>query len=152
MKCIKQVMALLLLLSFGLLFWTACEDGSTPQTVMYTVTYDTGGGSPVEPMTVAEGAKLLRPADPTRESYIFDGWLKEDGSLWLFETETVRADMTLVASWRSAAAIFDYELIEGKNEARLTHCKQKDSTMILPDSINGYPVTTIGQGLFFNQL
>ena len=77
MKAMKKILLAVLLLCVGLLLLTACEEESAATTVMYTVTYDTGGGSPVEPMTVAEGATLLRPADPTRESYIFDGWYKD---------------------------------------------------------------------------
>jgi uncharacterized protein YjdB len=40
----------------------------------YTITFDSNGGSAVDPITADYGSELTRPADPTREGYTFAGW------------------------------------------------------------------------------
>ena len=78
--------------------FTSCEK----EDPTYTVTFDSKGGSQVAAQTVKTGGKVAKPADPTRENYIFDGWAKADnetGAFWDFETETVSGDMTLFARW-----------------------------------------------------
>ena len=70
--------------------------------VVYTVTFESNGGSPVEPQTIADGSKVTQPADPTRDGYTFDGWYS-DASLttaWIFDSDTVSKDMTLYAKWK----------------------------------------------------
>ncbi|WP_300295763.1 Ig-like domain-containing protein, partial [uncultured Intestinimonas sp.] len=64
----------------------------------YTVTFDSMGGTAVEPQTVDAGGKAAEPADPTRDGYTFDGWYTADGDLYTF-TEPVTADLDLYARW-----------------------------------------------------
>ena len=150
MKRTKRFLCAVLLLSIGLLCLASCAGEQTPETVMVTVTYDTGGGSPVEPMTVAAGSKLARPSDPVRDSYIFDGWVTESGEKWLFDTQSVLSDMTLVASWRSAKSVFDYEIYKSgdRDAVRLTRLKQQTLTVTVPDSIEGFPIRAVDDGVF----
>ena len=63
----------------------------------YTVTFDTQGGTPVEPQTITENGMVARPADPTREGYSFKGW-QLDGRGYDFSTP-VTGDITLTAVW-----------------------------------------------------
>jgi uncharacterized repeat protein (TIGR02543 family) len=74
---------------------------------LYTVTFNAQGGSAVDAVTgLLEGAKLEKPADPTRSGYTFDGWYTEanDGTLWDFGADSVTADMTLYAQWKRNAS------------------------------------------------
>ena len=67
----------------------------------YTVTFDTNGGSEVDPVTVDAGSTVTKPADPTKSGYTFGGWYK-DSTLqtpWNFANDTVTADTTLYAKW-----------------------------------------------------
>ncbi len=75
------------------------ESGDDPDNPanLYNVDFDSNGGTNVASQKVAEGGKVVRPADPTRTSFIFDGWLK-DGFLYSFN-DSVTADTTLVADW-----------------------------------------------------
>lgn len=149
MKKIQCGLCVLLLLFASLLCLAACGEEPTAEKVMFTVTFDTGGGSPIEPMLVEDGATLLPPSDPVRESYIFDGWVTESGEKWIFETHYVRSNMTLVASWRSAKSVYDYKIVDNK-EVCLTRIKQTSPTLVVPDSIEGFPVRAIGEGVFAN--
>ncbi len=69
----------------------------------YTVTFDSNGGSAIDPADgIAYGDQVTRPADPTRDGYIFLGWTY-NGSPYGFDSG-VSSDMTLVAQWRSIDA------------------------------------------------
>ena len=63
----------------------------------FTVTFNSDGGSVVEPAVVKDGAKVPKPADPTRTGYTFKGWLN-GADVYNFET-AVTADITLKAKW-----------------------------------------------------
>ena len=67
----------------------------------YTVTFETSGGSAVDPVTVDAVSTVTKPADPTKSGYTFGGWYK-DSTLqtpWDFANGTVTADTTLYAKW-----------------------------------------------------
>lgn len=67
----------------------------------YTVTFETSGGSAVDPVTVDAGSTVTKPADPMKSGHNFGGWYK-DSTLqtpWDFANGTVTADTTLYAKW-----------------------------------------------------
>ena len=65
-----------------------------------TITFKTNGGSIVETQKVKNGRTIKKPADPTKEGYVFEGWYL-NGEEYNFDTE-VTSDATLVAKWRQA--------------------------------------------------
>lgn len=79
---------------------TLVADWTEP--TLYTVTFDSNGGSAVVPQEVVEGQTAIAPADPTRENYTFDGWKRNDVAYNF--TAPVNSDITLVASWTYAPA------------------------------------------------
>jgi uncharacterized repeat protein (TIGR02543 family) len=57
----------------------------------------------VPAQTVAQGGKVTKPADPTRNNYIFGGWYK-DADLtteWDFDADIVSANATIYAKWNN---------------------------------------------------
>ena len=70
------------------------EDAKT-----YTVTFDTDGGSSVEPQYVAQGDKIQLPKNPKKDGLLFDCWCIENEE-WNFERYPVTMDMTLKAEWK----------------------------------------------------
>jgi uncharacterized repeat protein (TIGR02543 family) len=42
-----------------------------------TITFDTDGGSAIDPITLPVGTPLTKPEDPTKDGYTFDGWEPE---------------------------------------------------------------------------
>ena len=45
--------------------------------VTYTITFDTAGGSAIDPIKGIYGSRVTSPADPVREGYTFTGWETE---------------------------------------------------------------------------
>ena len=67
----------------------------------YKVTFQTNGGSTIEPQYVKYGRLVTRPADdPTRTGYLFDGWYL-GAELFPFNSYQVFDDLTLLAHWKS---------------------------------------------------
>ena len=60
----------------------------------YSITFDTDGGSMIDPITQPHGTEITPPADPTREGYTFMGWDVEI-------PETMPIDgLTVTALWK----------------------------------------------------
>ena len=77
--------------------------------VAFTVTFDSNGGSPVDPQQVVEGETTTRPQDPTYEGYAFLGWFTEE-SAFDFSTP-ITADLTLTAHWEAIPTISGHNLL-----------------------------------------
>lgn len=73
------------------------EENTPPKPVTHKVTFDTNGGTVVDAQTVNDGERAVRPADPTRDGYTFNGWTL-DGKSYDFATP-VTGDITLEAQW-----------------------------------------------------
>lgn len=71
-------------------------DAVIPPTV-YTVTFNTDGGSTIDPVEVEEGQAVAKPADPTKDDYNFVEW-QLNGVAYDF-TAAVTANITLDAVW-----------------------------------------------------
>ena len=80
---------------------TDAADPIDPKDVTYTVTFDANGGSAVASVEVKDGETLSRPADPTRDGYVFKGWLL-GGASFDFETP-ITAPIALTAAWEMVA-------------------------------------------------
>ena len=68
----------------------------------YTVTFDSAGGSTVDPQTIPSGQKATKPkTDPTKDGFNFKGWYKE-GSTTSFDFNTaITENITLKAIWEA---------------------------------------------------
>ena len=72
----------------------------TETKVFHTITFDTQGGSTIEPVQVEDGELLPRPEDPVREGYEFLGWYWDPmyQQSYFFDTP-VTGDYTIYAQW-----------------------------------------------------
>ena len=74
-------------------------DGKTPESIEYTVMYETNGGNTIESTKFVAGEKLELPEEPTKEDASFVGWYTDsDLSTEFDETEELpENDITLYA-------------------------------------------------------
>ncbi|MCL2557078.1 MAG: hypothetical protein FWE09_01215 [Treponema sp.] len=118
MKNVFLALALAAILGLSM---AACKNGNNDNSggsTTYTVTYDKADGSPRDPgVAVSGGGKVAAPTMPTREfdfsvaglwkepyqPYVFEGWYDGDEE-WIFESNTVTANVTLTARWSPPAS------------------------------------------------
>lgn len=70
-------------------------------TELFTVTFDSAGGTAVASQSVAKNEKVARPTSPTKDGFIFKQWLL-NGEPFDFD-EAVTGNITLVAEWEAVA-------------------------------------------------
>ncbi|MCL2492331.1 MAG: InlB B-repeat-containing protein, partial [Coriobacteriia bacterium] len=68
--------------------------------ITYPVDFDSNGGSKVPGQKIKYGEKIVKPKDPTRPGYTFDGWYTEDGKLYDFDSP-VTGPVKLIAHWKA---------------------------------------------------
>ena len=123
-----KTLTTILLLFFAILGGTGCGGGSgssssTPNSNpnannIYTITFDSNGGSPVASQSVHYGEYAVEPDTPVKENFIFGGWYKDNNTfneLFIFGTggEKITQDITLYAQWfDSDTLIVEYAISE----------------------------------------
>ena len=67
---------------------------------VYTVNFDSKGGSDVASQAIVDGQTVVKPADPTRGGYTFAGWYSDESCTTSYDfANAVTADITLYAKW-----------------------------------------------------
>ncbi len=78
---------------------------NVPHATACTVTFETNGGSAVEPAYAAVGATITAPATPTKSGYHFDGWYTDHEFQHAYDFSTpVNASITLYAKWTKVSS------------------------------------------------
>lgn len=85
----------------------AQESGAqAPKVLKVTVTFDSNQGTAVDSQLVAVGGKVAKPADPTREGYIFSGWFTDQDCAKAYDFDAAvdgtQPEFTLHAGWKAA--------------------------------------------------
>jgi hypothetical protein len=111
----KGIYSLLAVLTVLAVVLTGCPSDPGPestQTPTYTVTFDSKGGSAVDPITgVKSGDTISAPTAPSHTSagIEFLDWYKDEnctaGNQWSFGSDTVTKDITLYAKWGRDASL-----------------------------------------------
>lgn len=99
----------------------------TPDTVYWTVNFDTNGGTTIESVQVAGGTPVgsILPTDPVRAGFEFDGWAFASGTLVdLNRVQNINHHNTLVAQWEAVpvtvVSASNVRLISVNNSNRIT--------------------------------
>ena len=78
-----------------------------------TVTFDSMGGSAVDPILLAAGSTISEnaPANPTRTGYTFSGWFADVACTvaWDLQNAPVENSMTLYAGWTPISSTIHYD-------------------------------------------
>ena len=108
----KRILSILLVccMVLTLLPVTAFATGELRDSTNVTVTFDSDGGSAVEPQSVPQGQLVQRPADPIKDGHTFIGWYNKADLQYINLPEwnfdyPVFENMELVAQWMEAMPI-----------------------------------------------
>jgi len=128
----------------------ACDDnGYTPTTQRWTVTFNTHGGSPITSQTVDNNTTATRPpTNPTRDGYTFVDWYtaQTDGQAFNFATP-ITSNTIIHARWITIP-LADYANFIIRDDNVLTSLSaqgREQSILVVPAG-----VTTIGPWAFQN--
>jgi len=124
----KTLMVLMMLLLSAMLI-VSCNNSSKK---VYTVTFNSNGGSGVDAVELKEGEKVPKPADPAKDGFLFDKWTTdEDGTKeYNFDTD-VTANITLYAQWSNFFTV----TFNSKEGSKVDPLKVKEgSTATKPDA------------------
>ncbi|MEG0376516.1 MAG: InlB B-repeat-containing protein, partial [Raoultibacter sp.] len=74
---------------------------------IYTVTFQSNEGSPVDATTATFDNTIAKPTDPTRQGYAFAGWYRNQSLTiaWDFASDKVQNDTDLWAKWTAIVDI-----------------------------------------------
>ena len=153
----KQIIIVFAILTMAIILscaFVACDKTDTPDAPKkeFTITFDTQGGSEVKPITIAEGATITLPRNPTKEGYVFAGWYLSNALVEEFNiTKTITGDITLYAKWieDNGSEGLEYSLNSDGNGYTVTGigtCTDKE--LIIPSEYKAKPVTSIGNKAF----
>ncbi len=95
----KKTLIVFMLVLLSLVLVVSCDDNSKK---VYTVTFDSNGGSDVDPVavTVKNREKVTEPTAPTKSGYVFKYWAREDSEEKFDFGTAITTDITLTALWR----------------------------------------------------
>ncbi len=100
MRIVRKVVSATLVLIFVMVLAVGCviEESSIPK---YIVSFDSNGGTPIEPQQVVLGEQAIQPANPTQGLKQFLSWYEDAdfNNEWNFDTRVVTQDITLYSKW-----------------------------------------------------
>lgn len=105
-----------------------CGEGDTPES--FTITFDSKGGSAVEPITVLDGGQAQEPAAPTKEHYDFLGWYIGENQYTF--GDTVVRDIALTAKWAPKEYEITFDADNGESSFTLISVWGEDFTVPIP--------------------
>ena len=132
----------------GAFIFTACKQSSTaqPNVKIFTVIFNSNGGSVVSPVTVESGKTIAKPADPVKAHYAFAGWFRDNNvwdNEWNFAADMVTDNITLYAKWEPAAGTTSFTVTFVSNCAATL----ADKNVVENDSIDKPLVSNPGNVL-----
>lgn len=126
-KTLKLFSAFCLLM---LLILTSCNNS----VIMYTVKFNTDGGTSINSIRVKENSQLALPSNPTKPGFEFDGWYLDNNFKEALPTSyTVTKTVTLYAKWNKLLIgnLIDIELDYSKVLTTYNALESFDSTNLL---------------------
>ena len=98
-----------------------------------TITFDTKGGSKIDSITIGKDTELALPKEPTRDSYVFKGWVDKNETP-IYDKVLLAEDTTLYAVWEKDATsnkiTITFDTRGGSKIESITI--SKDTELVLP--------------------
>ena len=114
MRKISKLIVVLVCLISAIGLFGACgpeTGGGDTYRVTFNLSYNAPADKQIAAVEVASGETVARPADPTRDGYVFDGWYTDAVFMNEYSFDTpVTSDITLRAKWVQSTATVTYYL------------------------------------------
>lgn len=84
-------------------------------TTGYNLSFETNGGSELKSKFTEINTKPIKPENPIKKGFVFDGWYADEQLKEPFDFNILLTkDTTIYASWKEK--VYSYEFIEGNNQ------------------------------------
>ncbi len=112
-KVFGTVLVVLIMIVAVILLLLKCNK----ETKEYTIRFNTSGGNAIAEQKVNENGTISKPADPTRDGYVFVGWFLEGEDEPFDFSQKVTANMVIEARWKLVEENDDNDNNENNNES-----------------------------------
>ena len=106
-----------------------------------TITFDTKGGSKIESITIGKDTELTLPKEPTRDGYVFKGWVDKNETP-IYDKVLLAEDTTLYAVWEKDATsnkiTITFDTKGGSKIESVTISKDTELTLPKEPTRDGY--------------
>ena len=106
-----------------------------------TITFDTKGGSKIESITISKNTELTLPKEPTRDGYVFKGWVDKNETP-IYNKVLLAEDTTLYAVWEKDATnnkiTITFDSRGGSKIESITISKDSELTLPKDPTRDGY--------------
>ncbi len=99
-------------------------------TKLWTVHFETNGGTVVADQSIKNGMTIVVPTTPTRTGYEWAGWYNTDGSMFTYDT-LIQSNRTIVGKWYLNVQYVTRE--PGTNDIIIVHKTEQLMTGQTPD-------------------
>lgn len=134
----------------------AAQQGYPCEGVIYTLTFNTLGGAGIAAVQGISGMTVYLP-EPVKSGAVFGGWYLDEGCTVPAQLDTLGMfvipgeDVTLFAKWTEEGEKLPFTFQEGPDGVTITGYTGTDSQVVIPESINGLPVTAIADRAFLGR-
>ena len=92
-----------------------------------SVTFETDGGTAIKQEVLERGMKVTKPADPTKEEYIFKGWFKDKECTISFDfSEAINSDVTIYAKWEQIVYVESVQMATNFTQFELNKSEKEN--------------------------
>ncbi len=121
---------------------------TSEESVVYTVTFETNGGTLLPEQGAEAGDKAVRPGDPKKAGFTFGGWYANAACTTEFNFESgITGDTTIYAKWNAApttdAEYFRLTQEEGGWSVAAMPGKLMPADVVIPSEIDGKTITSV---------
>lgn len=116
-------------------------------TIQYTISFNTNGGTEIDPIVLDYGTVVIEPTAPTKTGFEFAGWYRdiELTNYYTFSTMP-EENITLYSDWGTSG--LTYLIINGESEYAVNHSTILSDSIVIPKRNNGKLVTRINPMAF----
>ncbi|MBR2969269.1 MAG: InlB B-repeat-containing protein [Clostridia bacterium] len=135
-RLLSIVLGLILTVSMAA-FFVSCKGPVQQLPEECTVTFETEGGTAVDPIVVKGGEMAEKPENPTKSGHVFKGWYLDlnntEAGAFMFDETPITGDITLHALWQIRQFVITYKHPSGEEMEGLGGVANWGTLLTKPD-------------------